>query len=94
MSFLKKLFGGESSGGGAPKPVAELTYEGFQILSTPIGEGGQYRVCAVIRKEIEGEVKEHKLVRADVCSTVDDASDISVRKAKQMIDERGEGVFG
>ena len=64
MSFFRKLFGGgESSGGGAAKPVAETTHKGYQILSTPIPEDGQFRVCALIRKEIEGEMREHKLIR-------------------------------
>ncbi len=92
MSFLKKLFGG-GSGSSGPRTVAEVEYEGFQILTTPMEEGGQYRVCALIRKG-EGEaLKEHKLIRADICSTPDDASDIAIRKAKQMIDERSGNIF-
>ena len=93
MSFLKKLFGGGDSAPKAPKAHAEATHEGFQILATPISEGGQFRVSALIRKEIDGETKEHTLIRADMCSTADDASDIALRKARQMIDERGTGVF-
>ncbi len=92
MSLLKKLFGGGSSGGG--QPVAELEYDGFQIATMPINENGQYRVCAMIRKELGGEMREHRLIRADICGTVEEASEISIRKAKQMIDERGERLFG
>ena len=91
MSFLKKLFGGGS--GGAEKPVAEIDYNGFKIASTPMKEGGQFRVCAMIRKGNNGEAKEHRLIRADVCGSAEDASDIAIRKAKQMIDERGDGIF-
>ena len=93
MSFFKKLFGGGSSGG-VEKPVAELDYNGFKITTTPMKEGSQFRVCAMIRKGENGETKEHRLVRADVCGSAEEASDIAIRKAKQMIDERGEGVFG
>lgn len=95
MSFLKKLFGGGNGAtpGSGAKPYAEIDYEGFKILATPMEEAGQFRVCALIRKESDGEVKEHKLIRADICSTKEEASDIAIRKARQMIDERGEGVF-
>lgn len=95
MSIFKKLFGGGDGGGsgGEPKAVAETTHKGYQILSVPMPENGQFRVCALIRKEIDGEVREHKLIRADVCSNVDEASEISIRKSVQIIDERGDRVF-
>ena len=93
MSFLKKLFGGSGSSGAPSKPLAEVEYEGFLISTTPMDEGGQYRVCALIRKELDGEINEHKLIRADVCQTAEEASDIAMRKARQMIDERGTALF-
>ena len=74
--------------------VEEVEYNGFLIRTMPMSEGGQFRVCAMISKEIDGEACEHKLVRADVTSSKDEASDISIRKARQMIDERGDRVFG
>lgn len=94
MSFLKKLFGGSASNDNAPSAVAQSSHKGFEILTTPMPEGGQFRVCALIRKEIDGEVKEHRLIRADVCGSAQEASDIALRKCVQFIDERGERVFG
>ncbi len=95
MSFLKKLFGGSNGAGtGAPANADMVEYEGFMIAPTPMEEGGQYRVCALIRKEIDGDMKEHKLIRADICSSLQEASDMSLRKARQMIDERGDRLFG
>jgi len=94
MSFLKKLFGGGDSKSSGPRTMAEVDYEGLKILTTPMEEGGQYRVCALIRKGEGEDMLEHKLIRADICSTPDEASDIAIRKAKQMIDERGGNVFG
>lgn len=94
MSFLKKLFGGGGDASPkASKPVEELTYEGFHIATMPMDEGGQFRVCAMITKEIDGEVKSHKMIRADMSGSQKEASDISMRKAKQMIDEQGERFF-
>ncbi|MGI9352744.1 MAG: HlyU family transcriptional regulator [Rhizobiaceae bacterium] len=94
MSFLKKLFGSGGTNGTTPKALAEFSYEGYQILTMPMKEGDQFRVCALIRKEFDGEFKEHRLIRADICSTADEASDIATRKAQQMIDEQGDRIFG
>ncbi|MEO0328191.1 MAG: HlyU family transcriptional regulator [Pseudomonadota bacterium] len=91
MSFFSKLFGGGNSKQAAP--AAEIEYEGYSILSTPMDEGGQYRVCALIRKEVGGEECEHRLIRADMCSSVQEASDLAVQKSRQLIDQRGEKIF-
>lgn len=88
MSFLSKLFGG----GAASEPEAE-TYEGFSISAVPEKEGGRYRVGAMIEKEVDGEKKVHHLIRADVLESLDEAKDVSIRKAKQMIDEQGDRLF-
>ena len=89
MSFLKKLFGGGDSAKPGSEPVEEISYKGFHIATTPMDEGGQYRVCALISKEVDGEMKTHKLIRADLCPTANEASTIALRKAQQMIDEQG-----
>lgn len=90
MSFLKKLFGG--GGGGANEPPVE-EYNGYKITLTPISEGDTYRVCALIEKEIGGEMRTHKLVRADTLGGLDAAREASFRKAKQVIDEQGDSMF-
>lgn len=92
MNFLKRLFGfGDEVT--SLNSIAQVDYEGFHIVTMPANEGGQFRVCATISKEIDGEMKEHKLVRADMCSTKEEASDIALRKAQQIIDEQGERIF-
>ena len=95
MSFLKKLFGGGSNDNraGEPRVAAEETYEGFRIAATPVPEGGQYRLTAVITKEIDGETKTHRLIRADLFPSEDEAAQFALRKARQVIDEQGERVF-
>jgi hypothetical protein len=93
MSFLKKLFGGSGKASAPAKPVEEVEYKGFQIATTPIDEGGQFRVCALISKEVDGETKTHKLIRADMCASAEEASTIAVRKAQQMIDEQGTRIL-
>lgn len=94
MSFLKKLFGGKDGDAGkADKPAAETVYNGYAIAATPIAEGGQFRVAANITMEVDGEMREHRLIRADTCSSADEAAEIALRKSKQMIDERGTRIF-
>ncbi|MDV7145011.1 HlyU family transcriptional regulator [Tropicimonas sp. TH_r6] len=90
MSILSRLFGG---GGGKPAAEPEI-YKGFNVFPEPIKEAGGYRVAARIEKEIDGEVKTHQLIRADVCQSETDAQEISANKAKILIDEKGDGVFG
>ena len=93
MSFLKKVFGGGEGGGGDDKPLAEADYKGCHIEVTPQKDGGQYRLCGRITKEIGGETKAHTLIRADLFQSLDDVSDATIRKAQQVIDEQGEALF-
>ncbi len=90
MSLLKKLFGGSTS---APEAKTE-TYEGCTILPASQKESGGYRLGATIQKEIDGETKSHTLIRADTLQSLDEANEAAVRKAKQVIDEQGDRLFG
>ena len=90
MSLLSRLFGG-----GTPKETAEpVTYQGYSIRPEPIKEGGEYRIAARIEKDVGGETKTHHLIRADTISDFDAAIEASVEKAKIMIDQHGDGIFG
>lgn len=92
MSLLKKLFGG---GGAAAKgPVFDaVEHEGFFIRPEPAPEGGQFRLQAVISREIDGALREYRLIRADVFGDADTAAEFSIRKARQLIAEQGEAIF-
>lgn len=89
MSFLSKLFGGNKP---AEKPIGE-TYEGMRIFPEPIKEGNVHRLCARIEMDVDGTVKEHRLIRADTFNNRDEAVAASTAKAKQMIDEQGKRLF-
>lgn len=91
MSFLRKLFGrseGSPSGGGAA-----VEHEGYTIRPAPMPEGSQFRLCAVISREVGGVVKEHRLVRADMFGTRDEAAEAAIRKARLVIKEQGDRMF-
>ena len=97
MSFLKRLFGLGGAGGDEPAAatVGEAEdYKGFSVQAAPFKEGGQYQTCALITKEVGGVLREHRLIRADRFPSLDDAIETSKRKARQMIDEQGERLFG
>lgn len=89
MSFLKKFFGG----GSGPKEMPAEMHEGYIITPTPMSEGGQFRLCCEVRREVNGEMKSHTLIRADLFPSADQAAQASISKAKQMIKEQGERMF-
>ena len=90
MSLLKKLFGGPAK---PAEPQVE-EYEGFRIFPEPANEGSHFRLAARIEKEIAGEVKSHMLIRADTFTTPEQAADAAVMKAKQLIGQMGDRLFG
>lgn len=97
MSFLKRLFGGGSSEAAAPGPGApakQVEHNGFTISATPFKADGQYQTSGIVSKTIDGEVKEHRFIRADRFAGLDDAVDVSIRKGMQIVDEQGDRMFG
>ena len=48
----------------------------------------------MITREIDGEIKSHRFIRADRFPSLDDATETTIRKAKQVIDEQGDRIFG
>ena len=96
MSFWKKLFGGEraESVPGPARAAKTIEYKGFSISATPYkADGGQYQTSGIVSKEVGGELKEHKFIRANRFSGLDDAVEVSLSKGRQLVDQLGERVF-
>lgn len=97
MSFLKRLFGG--GGAASNEAPGERTvgdpveHKGFVIRATPFKEDGQFQTCGVITKDLNGEMKEHRFIRADRFPGEDMAAEQAIRKARQIIDEQGDAIF-
>ncbi len=91
MSLLSRLFGGKRES--AEPESAVIDYEGFRVIPEPMKEGSVWRLCARIEKEIDGETKSHRVIRADTLQGRDQAVEVSINKAKQMIDEQGDALF-
>jgi hypothetical protein len=95
-SLIKRLFGGaggEAASAGPDRSKA-VEYKGFLIIPTPRPHGGQYLTAAVIEKPGDAEPRTHELIRADTHGSPDDAASFAIQKAKQVIDEQGERLFG
>ena len=90
MSFFKKLFGGGES---APEELATDTYKGLLIRATPVREGDQWRLAGEIMNASGDEDSKKAFLRADLFPSREQADTFSLRKGKQIIDERGEGFF-
>ncbi|MEN3791125.1 HlyU family transcriptional regulator [Fulvimarina sp. MAC3] len=94
-SFLKRLFGGGSKSESAAELRGEPEdYKGFTITPAPMAEGEQFRLSAIIEKDIGGETKSHRLIRADLFPSRTDAESAALAKARRVVDEQGEALFG
>ena len=92
MSILSRLFG-KKEPSETPDDKNVVSYKDFTITPSPIKEGTSFRISAKIHREVDGEMKEHLLIRADTTGNVDEAIETSLRKSKQVIDEQGLGIF-
>ncbi len=83
-----------SETGGGEEPAAEAEHKGFRIRATPYATDGGWQTAGVIEKASDSGVREHRFVRAETHPSREDAASFAVAKARQIIDERGEKVFG
>lgn len=94
MSFLKNLFGGgKGADAGPAKAAAEEEYKGFLIKATPTPAGSEHQLAGTIEKEIGGEVKSYRFVRADRLASRDEAASRAIAKGRQLVDEQGDKLF-
>lgn len=94
MSFFKSLFGGRKAEAEKPAgPVKSIEHNGFTIHATPYQDGGQYQLCGVIEKVIDGETKSHRFIRADRFPGQAEAADFTLVKGQQIVDMEGERIF-
>lgn len=97
MSLWKSLFGGGSGDtkGASSGPVTAKSVEhnGFKIEAQPYLEAGQYQLAGTISKEVDGVRKEHRYIRADRFSSMEDAAEMAIMKGRQIIDQQGDRIF-
>lgn len=95
MSFWKNLFGGGSSNAEptGDKVLGEEGHKGFLIKAIEMKAGSELQLAGTIEKEVDGELKTYRFVRADRMSSREDLVVLALSKGKQIIDEQGEGIF-
>jgi hypothetical protein len=93
MSLWKSLFGGASESSGGGKATAAVEHNGFTVRATPYKDGGEYQTAGVIEKEIAGEKKSHNFVRAERFPSIEAATEFSLIKGRQIVDQVGERMF-
>jgi hypothetical protein len=84
-----RLFGRDTAEAAGPA----IDYNGYRIRPSPYRREGQYQTCGVIEKEIGGELKEHRFIRAELHPSREAAVEFSIAKARQIIDEQGDRLF-
>jgi hypothetical protein len=92
-SLFGKLLGGGDKAPAAAVPAESVEYKGFTITAAPIKEGGQFRTAGTISRVVDGQQQAVQFIRADNHSDRQSAVTHSERKARQIIDEQGEGMF-
>jgi hypothetical protein len=92
-SMLRALWNRLFAGVAVDPEEDPVEYEGYRIRPTPFPRRGQYQTAGAIEKEVGGEVKEHRFVRAETHSSREEAIAFSIAKAKQIIDEQGDRIF-
>lgn len=96
MSFWKKIFGGSNTTGSeptAPQTAGEESYKGHAISAVIMPAGGEFQLAGQIEKDINGERKVYKFIRADRFSSKDDLVASALAKGRQIIDEQGDGIY-
>jgi hypothetical protein len=92
-AMLRALWRRLSGSGAAAADGEVIEYDDYHIRPTPYRRQGQYQTCGVIEKEVQGEIKEHRFIRAELHPSREAAVEFSIAKAKQIIDEQGERLF-
>jgi hypothetical protein len=88
-----RLAGGTATRSSEPA-ITTVEYKGYRILAAPIPEKGQYRTAGTIEKDTPEGVRAHRFVRADVAPSRESAMEFTIAKAKQIIDQLGDSMFG
>lgn len=88
-NLFSRWFGGASE----PKVTATEDYHGFRLEALPRPDANGWRVAGRVVTMVDGERRECPFVRADTYPAQEDATEVSLRKARQLVDEQGERLF-
>lgn len=89
FSSLKSMLSDADSVSKASSVISSEEYNGYTITPVPIEEDGGYRVNGTITKGDQS----HSFIRADTLPSAGSCGQEMIRKAKQVIDQQGDGIF-
>jgi hypothetical protein len=92
--FLRRLFSPRSGASEPPRADEVVEYQGYTITPAPERESGGWRLVGTISKGDGAERRVHHLSRADTAADRDAVVQMMVAKAKRLIDEQGDRLFG
>lgn len=69
-------------------------YQGLELQARPIREGELWRVAGRICRPDDTDGPCHDFIRVDTMASRDEAARLSLLKARQIVDERGDAVLG
>lgn len=100
-SFFSGLINKLTGGAATPKVLPTRSeraeaYEGYFIHPLPQKVEAQWRLSGMIVKAAEGEdgvEMEGQFIRADLFPSLEEAETFTLRKGRQIIDERGDRLF-
>lgn len=91
--WLKRLFGGGAGASSEPKAAEAVEYKGYRIVPMPRPSGGRWNVAGTISRGANDDARSYSFIRADNDASWDDAVELTVIKAKRMIDTEGDRIF-
>jgi hypothetical protein len=94
MSILRRLFGHSSAAAQTDSAVVDsCDHKGYRIEARPFTADGQWQVAGIIVSHADGQRREHKFIRADRCTSPEEAAAIALAKGRLMIDQQGTALF-
>lgn len=92
--FLRRMVAPKRSAQPGQSPHAEpVVHKGYEIRPEPRQQDSLWLVAGTITKLTDEGERTHYFLRADSHSDRDSAIELSIFKAKQMIDLEGERIF-
>lgn len=88
------LFGLFGDDKGEDSPGEAVPYQGFSIVPAPRQQSGNWLTAGIISKtDDNGEIREHRFIRAETHGDKSAAEAFSIIKGKQIVDEFGDRMF-
>ena len=94
LDVMRNMLSPKKAEAAPAAPEAAIEYKGYSIRAAPQQQGGQWTTEGIITKDFPDGAKESHFIRAEKHPDRNDAVSFSVVKAKLIIDQQGDQMFG